>query len=632
MQGLHMATAGVAATGDALYGEHGQFAGYEQQQQQWPLFPGPAAATAAATAAAAAGFSVTPGQPQYSASQVFPPSSQAGPTQLQQLQDELEDLACQLVFLDEVEAVEAAAAAGNGAAAAAADMCTSAGHAAGIAMKLANTDTAEAAAAAAALAGNTGMGGTSGWVSQHTDCTQRSSHLATWHEGIMPASTPGAAGDSLYGHSQYNCSMALDSLFDDETAGQGCVLIDDPEMQQEAGMEAVEGDAGFGEPAGAGYTLGAGAEAEEMGPDNEVSAVTNADQPAVSSYDCPQRTDASGVQSASQHGAAGEPGPSTAQHSMLGRVHAGQLRFGGIGSRLALGRTTALAHMGPAERAAWAAIAKQRQQQLYGRFIELALQGQHAAAVQGHCGLNQLMELVRSCIQEEVQGSSQAGGSNAGGSSGSGSGSNADGSNADGSNGGNRVLNVMALIKKVQLRHQQMLLQKQQGNQTQGLTQPAGDVCLQPPAGKAAVAAAAGNSDRATVSGRSGVPAAAAVPAGDGLGVVAQQRLFVAFLNVAHQNNLAAAAADATGAATGGASVTPAGQVPVSDVDGGGAPCYHKATHNIHTGKKRTHTGQVVACGSTAGGEQQLGNHHHQQQQQQGLLSGWALGTKIFLT
>jgi hypothetical protein len=441
----------------------------------------------------------------------------------------------------------------------------------------------------------------------------------TWQQG-MPASTPGAAVEQ---HDHHGCSMTFDSLFDDEAGGPGCVLIEIPDMQQEAGIEPVDGDAGFRGPTGVDYTLGtldADAVALKEGLGEGVTAADIADHQDLS-HEGPQssglsqgpelQADASGAQSTAQHDAAGASGASISQHSMLGRGHAGHLRFWGVGGRLAPGRTTALAQMGPAERAAWAAVAKQRQQLLYGRFIELALQGQHAAAVQGHCGLNQLMELVRSCIQEEVQDSHGASGSSAGG-----------------SNGGNRALNVMALIKKVQLCHQQMLLQKQQqGAQPQGMGQPAVDAGLQPSAIKGCGAAAA-DLNKAGQSGATA--AAAATPVGDSLGaLVARQRLFVAFLNVAHQSNLAAAAARSAGAATAGASVVAAGLVPVGCGDGGGVPGHRKTTHKAHAGNKRTHTGQIVACGSTARGEQALG---HQQQQQQGTLSAWALGTKIFLT
>jgi hypothetical protein len=265
----------------------------------------------------------------------------------------------------------------------------------------------------------------------------------------------------------------------------------------------------------------------------------------------------------------------------LGRP-TGPYRYGGVAGASMGHRPSSLAALGPAERAAWVAAARQRQQQLYGRFIELALQGQQAAAVGGHLGLQQLMALVRECIREEMQGqqvggSGECGAGAAGGEGGSGAGGSAAragrgigsggaregrGRGAGANEAGNRAVDVMRLIRKVQLRHQQLLLQGK------GLTTAAG-----------------------SQKGVDGVQGGSGGAGGSGAALVARQRLFVAFLNVAHQTNLAAAAAaGAEGAAAGAAGVSVGMVIPGAGkgVGGGGGP------QGNGKGRKRSHAGVPV--------------------------------------
>jgi hypothetical protein len=253
--------------------------------------------------------------------------------------------------------------------------------------------------------------------------------------------------------------------------------------------------------------------------------------------------------------------------------------------------------------------AKQRQQQLYGRFIELALQGQQAAAIGGHLGLQQLMELVRECVKEKLRhgssGSSSSGGIGGGQEGGQTHGGTRLVGGDTNSASSSTTLDVMALIKRVQLRHQEMLMQQQQPQ--------LGSACLR---FATAGVCARGTGPFVASKQQPGTSAAAtATVDSKGTAFVAQQRLFVAFLNVAHQNNLAAAAAGIeAGGAAAGARVDAAGDV------GQGASALGSVSQG--RGSKRSHAGDEAACEHGAG--------DGEQQQQQG-AAALAPGTKIFL-
>jgi hypothetical protein len=203
------------------------------------------------------------------------------------------------------------------------------------------------------------------------------------------------------------------------------------------------------------------------------------------------------------------------------------------------------------------------------------------------------MALVRECIREEMQGQ-QGGGSRdcgTGGAEGE-AGSSADerteragrgvgsggardrrGCGAGGNEGGNKAVDVMRLIRKVQLRHQQLLLQ-----------------------GKGLTTAAGSQKGVDDVQG-----AGSGMAGGSGAALVAQQRLFVAFLNVAHQTNLAAAAASgAEGAAAGAAGVS----VGMVTPGGGTGVAGGKEPLGNGKGRKRSHAGVPVEGDGTASGQQ----------------------------
>jgi hypothetical protein len=192
---------------------------------------------------------------------------------------------------------------------------------------------------------------------------------------------------------------------------------------------------------------------------------------------------------------------------------------------LLAGARPSLAHMVPAERAAWVVVAKQRQQQLYGRFIELAVQNQQAAAAaaSGSCGLQQLMRLVSECIRAALVQQQQGAGAGE--------------LQGGGSSISSVSLSAMQLISMVQSRHQAMVMQQQHQHQQQACSRAAGPRAagsVMPSADDAAVIPPALHAGQQ--GGRS-----TSTPA------VAQQRLFVALLNVAHQSNTAAAAARGAG-------------------------------------------------------------------------------------
>jgi hypothetical protein len=231
----------------------------------------------------------------------------------------------------------------------------------------------------------------------------------------------------------------------------------------------------------------------------------------------------------------------------------------GLGMLNARGRTpaAALASMEPEQRRAWVAAAQQRQQRLYGRFIRLALQRQLQAAGAGSWGFQQLMLLVGQCLREVVaerQTAAAGSADTANGAASRGRGTRksdvdkpaAAGGGAGG--GGGSIgggFDIMGFIKRVQQKHRELVLRQQRG---------AAGSSKRHQAAAAGDAAGPGGAESGACDGDgtdSGPPAAAGV---------APQRLFVALLNVAHQNNMAVQANDEPepAAAAGGAAAAAA--------------------------------------------------------------------------
>jgi len=497
--------------------------------------PGALQHQGSAATALAAGFNSSPGCSQPGIQGL---GTQPGLSQLQLLHDELEDLACQLVFLDECDAADDSAA-----------HTSAAGSTADISARAATATAGAAVGAVGAAAAAPGRPPGSLWGSCHGQDGSQGAGLVVGDAAV-------AEGDC-----------------------KGCMLVEGCTMEAEAEDSRP-------------HSLPSGSRTDprqqRQQPDAQRSGTCDAGPAAADiSYQHPPVADSSSDRR-------------------------GALRACGLGSRSKPFAT--LAHMNPAERAAWVAAAKQRQQQLYGRFIELALQGQQAAAVGGHQGLQHLMQLVADCIRQELESSKgrpagacstnsgaagraavspAAGGSaddggrdgNAGkeGTLGRGCSSCSKGSDGGGTCcGAQQALNVMQLIRRVQLRHQQLLLKQQQGKlQQQGAE------------GRLSFAAAAGQAGTAPM--------------------VAQQRLFVAFLNVAHQNNLAAAT---QAAGTGAAPEASACQGP------GAEPGARQSR-----GRKRSNAGAEL------GQDEVLTGRDEGQDQVWGAgASGVRPGTKIFLT